>query len=585
MHQALYRKYRPQTFDDVIGQQAVTQTLKNQVKSGSFVHAYLFTGTRGTGKTTCARLLAKAVNCLDMKEGNPCNECDICRGLSDGSITDITEIDAATNTGVESVRQLLESVEFVPVCARYKVYVIDEVHMLSDSAYNALLKTIEEPPAYVIFILATTEVNKVPATILSRCQRFDFRRVSAAEIAQRIKQILAAEQKVMDEESIELVAELADGSVRDALSILEKVIDFDNIQAVRDVLGVIGKEAIYNLVESAADADIGKIYTGIADLYSNSKDMSVLCTELLSCFRSLLIIQNVKEYERILDVGQQDGQRLKNLAEKYSQDRVLYAMQQLQNTIQFLSRSSDKRADVELCLLKIAVPAVSGDYDALAARMDALEQKWDSGAVNLPSETIRSASHAESVESPIQQYKTNSSDKQTVVRVATPSQPETSTEVKKVQVPTAAELFGNDAFAGAPSVPASDAEEVAAKESHTMSEVGAPAAQPGQSGYHEFLSWSDVCALVCEKDMFLGMSLKNSCVAVYRNTELVVLCSDPYLAAEVCVPGTSDLIRDALEKMRKTGYTVQVKPGRKSDYIGSSDTYDHIEDNPMFDFE
>ena len=288
MHQALYRKYRPQTFDDVIGQQAVTQTLKNQVKSGSFVHAYLFTGTRGTGKTTCARLLAKAVNCLDMKEGNPCNECDICRGLSDGSITDITEIDAATNTGVESVRQLLESVEFVPVCARYKVYVIDEVHMLSDSAYNALLKTIEEPPAYVIFILATTEVNKVPATILSRCQRFDFRRVSAAEIAQRIKQILAAEQKVMDEESIELVAELADGSVRDALSILEKVIDFDNIQAVRDVLGVIGKEAIYNLVESAADADIGKIYTGIADLYSNSKDMSVLCTELLSCFRSLL---------------------------------------------------------------------------------------------------------------------------------------------------------------------------------------------------------------------------------------------------------------------------------------------------------
>lgn len=379
MHQALYRKYRPQTFDDVIGQQAVTQTLKNQVKSGSFVHAYLFTGTRGTGKTTCARLLAKAVNCLDMKEGNPCNECDICRGLSDGSITDITEIDAATNTGVESVRQLLESVEFVPVCARYKVYVIDEVHMLSDSAYNALLKTIEEPPAYVIFILATTEVNKVPATILSRCQRFDFRRVSAAEIAQRIKQILAAEQKVMDEESIELVAELADGSVRDALSILEKVIDFDNIQAVRDVLGVIGKEAVYNLVESAADADIGKIYTGIADLYSNSKDMSVLCTELLSCFRSLLIIQNVKEYERILDVGQQDGQRLKNLAEKYSQDRVLYAMQQLQNTIQFLSRSSDKRADVELCLLKIAVPAVSGDYDALAARMDALEQKWVAG--------------------------------------------------------------------------------------------------------------------------------------------------------------------------------------------------------------
>lgn len=520
MHQALYRKYRPQTFNDVVGQKAVTETLKNQVRDGTFAHAYLFTGTRGTGKTSCARLFAKAINCLNPSDGEPCGECELCRGFSDASITDITEIDAATNNGVDSVRQLRDSVDFRPVLAKYKVYVIDEVHMLSDSAYNALLKTIEEPPSYVVFILATTEINKVPATILSRCQRFDFRRVPTSEIADRIREILRQEGAKMDEQSIELVAELGDGSVRDALSVLEKVVNLDGIDAVRSVLGVIDRDVLFSLMRSVCAADIEGIYKSVDGLYAGSKDLGVLCSELLMCYRSLLIVKSVRDYNAILNKSKHECDMLSALAAEYSQERILYAMDKLQQTYQLLSKSPNKRADMELCLLRIACPALDADIDALAARVEKLE-------------------HA-AFEKPIK--------------------PKTAAKrTEEPTVPKAADLFAEP--------------------------KAEPITRTSDSGYNEFLSWADVCKLISEDERFLGLSLKNSCAAVYKDNQIIVLCSDEEQAKDICNTRTSEIIKSALEKLRKTGYEVSVKPGRKSDYIGSSETYDHLETNPMFEFE
>ena len=281
MYQALYRKYRPAVFGDVIGQEPVTKTLKNQIKNATFAHAYLFTGTRGTGKTTCARIFAKAINCLSPVDGEPCGECEVCRGITDGSVTDVIEIDAATNSGVDSVRELREEVAFSPVLAKYKVYIIDEVHMLSPAAYNALLKTIEEPPSHAVFILATTEVNKVPSTIASRCQRFDFRRVNVGTLVEHLKKVVASEGAEMDDESLLTVARLGDGSVRDSLSVLDKVIGLSSAEEVREVLGVIDTELIHDLMKAAAEQNIDALYTAVNSLYNGAKDLGVLCRELL----------------------------------------------------------------------------------------------------------------------------------------------------------------------------------------------------------------------------------------------------------------------------------------------------------------
>ena len=504
MHQVLYNKYRPQTFDDVIGQSAITQTLKNQIVDGTFAHAYLFTGTRGTGKTTCARLFARAVNCEHSQDGEPCGECEICRGFIEHGISDIIEIDAATNNGVENVRQIRDSVEFRPVIARYKVYVIDEVHMLSDSAYNALLKTIEEPPSYVIFILATTEINKVPATIISRCQRFDFRRVRTVDIADRIRYIVKCEQKQMDNESIDLVAELGDGSVRDALSILEKVIDLADGEAVRAVLGVIGSDTIYDLLRSIAKSDLEGIYTAVDHLYNGAKDLSVLCSELLSYYRAMLVIKSVQDYNKILNKSEQECQVLKKIAEQYSTERILYAMDNLQQVYQALPKSPNKRSDVELCLLKIVLPDFRENFYTKEVKIDKTKKSTDVAIEN------------------------------------------------KADIPKAEELFDSP---------------LEKKE------------------YNEFLSWNDVCQLVTEEDRFLGLTLKNSCSAVYKDNQIIVVCPDDETTSDICTTQTVTILKNALSKMRKAGYEVTIKSGRKSDYIGTTDTYDNIEKNPMFEFD
>ena len=297
---ALYRKYRPLTFSEVYGQDHITMPLRRQISGGAPDHAYLFTGTRGTGKTTCAKIFSRAVNCLDPKDGEPCNECSVCKGILDGSIFDVYEIDAASNTGVENIREIRDDIAYAPITAKYKIYIIDEVHMLSTGAFNALLKTLEEPPEHVIFILATTEPHKVPATILSRCQRFDFFRLSVRKITEILESVLKKEGKTLDRSSVSLVADLADGSVRDALSILDRVLELDSPEQIERSLGVIGRPKLYAAVGSIADGDTDALYRLVGDMYSASADMAVFTDELAEMFRRILAVKSASKPESVL---------------------------------------------------------------------------------------------------------------------------------------------------------------------------------------------------------------------------------------------------------------------------------------------
>ena len=298
MYQVLYRNYRPKVFSDVCGQEHVTSTLLNEIRENRVSHAYLFTGSRGTGKTTCAKILAKAVNCENSHNGEPCNECEMCRGLDDGTIYDVVEIDAASNNGVDNIRELREEANYTPSRGKYRVYIIDEVHMLSQGAFNALLKTLEEPPAHVIFILATTEVHKLPATILSRCQRFDFKRIQPETMAVRLKEVAGLENMQLSDEAAILISRIADGGMRDALSILDQCAGRSkNIdeKLVSEVAGIAGRESLYELAEAVYDKNSGRALDIIASLHQNSYDMERLCVGLINHFRHYSIVKTVQK--------------------------------------------------------------------------------------------------------------------------------------------------------------------------------------------------------------------------------------------------------------------------------------------------
>ena len=298
MYRAFYRKYRPSTFTSVVGQEHITKTLENAVKSGKTSHAYLFTGSRGTGKTSCAKILSKAVNCLNPVDGNPCNECEICRGIDNGSILDIIEIDAASNNGVDNIRDLREEANFTPANAKFRVYIIDEVHMLSIGAFNALLKTLEEPPAHVIFILATTEVHKLPSTILSRCQRFDFKRIEPEAIAERLKEVALKENLTLADDGAMLIARIADGAMRDALSLLDRCSSVEGVidsTAVAKSAGLAGREYIFELCDSIIEKNPAKALEIVDKLYNDSCDMSVLS-------QSLQVISEILWFQKPLKI-------------------------------------------------------------------------------------------------------------------------------------------------------------------------------------------------------------------------------------------------------------------------------------------
>ena len=368
----------PKTFEDVTGQPQVTQTLKQELVAGRIAHAYLFTGSRGTGKTTCAKILAKAINCLNPIDGEPCGTCEICRGIDEGSVTDVVEIDAASNNGVDNIRMLREEAGFTPAMAKYRVYIIDEVHMLSIGAFNALLKTLEEPPAHVVFILATTEVHKMPATILSRCQRFEFKRISPDDSAQRLCYIAREEGADLDDEAALLIARLADGALRDALSILDLCIGVSNhvtTEVVCSTVGIVGREHLYQLVDAAASQNSAKALELIDQLYRGSKDMARLCEELSVYFRNMMLIKTMKDARAFIPVSEEEFQSLTKQALSLSLTAILHGLDTIQDALEKIYRGANARITFEMTMIQLCTPQLDTSAEALLRRIDALERK------------------------------------------------------------------------------------------------------------------------------------------------------------------------------------------------------------------
>ncbi len=374
-YQALYRKYRPQTFSEVVGQEHITETLKNELAAGKTVHAYLFTGTRGTGKTSCAKILAKAVNCLNPKDGDPCLSCESCLSVSKGENTDIVEIDAASNNSVDSIRELRDQVSFAPSSSKYRVYIIDEVHMLTVSAFNALLKTLEEPPAHVVFILATTEVHKLPATILSRCQRFDFRRIEADRICERIQYIADKEGLTVTDGAASLIAAAADGGMRDALSILDlcasgsKNIDEETVESV---CGMAGGDYLIKLADYIKSRNAEGALMLIDRLYGNSVDMQRLLAELTSHYRDLMIIKTVKGENKPIVCSSAKLKALEEQAADYDIKDIMRTLSALQAANAGM-QSGNRRCEMEMTVIRLCTPSLSYDLASLERRIAALE--------------------------------------------------------------------------------------------------------------------------------------------------------------------------------------------------------------------
>ncbi len=382
-YQALYRKWRPRTFDDVIGQTHVVSTLKNEIMSGKTAHAYLFCGTRGTGKTSCAKIFARAINCLHPKDGNPCNECAICRGALDGSILDITEIDAASNNGVDNIREIRDEVSYSAAQAKYKIYIIDEVHMLSGGAFNALLKTLEEPPPYVVFILATTEAHKLPATITSRCQRFDFKRLSVHDIVIRLREIATAEEIRADVEALELIARLADGAMRDALSILDQCVsalsDGITVEGVNAVMGVAPDEAVSKMVDALASKDSAALLKTIAEVVREGKDINNFIETLTRRFRDILVCKVAGQADGLFEYSAETLAAIQAEAKRFGAAELSYIVEALCTASAEAKWQKNAKVLYELALLRLCDTQLAASNAALLARIERLEQMFAGG--------------------------------------------------------------------------------------------------------------------------------------------------------------------------------------------------------------
>lgn len=377
VYQALYRKWRPRTFDDVVGQNHITETLKRQVQSGRLSHAYLFTGTRGTGKTTCAKLLARAVNCQNLADGNPCNRCPACLGIENGSVLDVLELDAASNNKVDDIRAILDEAIYTPASVKKRVYIVDEVHMLSAQAFNALLQILEEPPAHLMFILATTEIHKVPATIKSRCQQFSFKRIHTEEIAARLTYVAGQEGIELAAEGAELIARLADGGMRDALSLLDQCAGSGGAvdqERVFSVLGLAGNLETAALLDCVADGDTAGALERLARLYAGGKEMTALVGELSALVRDLLVRKTAPTTGAALMTGGYDETTMRRLAGRFDIPRLVQMLTALQDTGAELNRSANRRTDVELCLVTLCDPTLDRSAAGLNARLCRLEQ-------------------------------------------------------------------------------------------------------------------------------------------------------------------------------------------------------------------
>ena len=392
---ALYRKFRPGTFEDVKGQDHIVATLKNQIKADRIGHAYLFTGTRGTGKTTIAKIFAKAVNCESPVDGSPCGTCPTCLAIASGASMNVIEIDAASNNGVDNIREIVEEVSYSPAQGKYKVYIIDEVHMLSLGAFNALLKTLEEPPSYVIFILATTEVHKIPITILSRCQRYDFRRISIETITNRLRELMDTEQVQVEEKALRYVAKTADGSMRDALSLMDQCIAFHygselTYDKVLDVLGAVDTGVFSKMLRQVLDGDVAGCIAGLEEIVVQGREMVQFVTDFTWYLRNLLLIKTADsgEIENVMDISSDNLKRMKEEAEMADMEIIMRYIRVLSELTGQLRTTSQKRVLIEMTLIRLCRPQMEKGTDSLLDRIRVLEEKLENGNFTVP-ETVR----------------------------------------------------------------------------------------------------------------------------------------------------------------------------------------------------
>lgn len=418
MYQALYRKYRPSTFEDVCGQEHITSVLKTQLQKGRISHAYMFCGSRGTGKTSCAKILAKAVNCENPVNGEPCNACASCIAINEERILDVVEMDAASNNGVDHIRRLCDEVQFLPSEAKKRVYIIDEVHMLSTSAFNALLKTIEEPPAHVLFILATTEMNDIPATIMSRCQRFDFKRLTPSVITDRLMKVAENEGLPLERDAASVIARLSDGAMRDALSLLEACQGHQGTitaERIHSILGLGSRESILSLCRAIAKQDVSSCLSLVRDIYDKMSDFKEVIGELISLYRDLLIMKTVGDYKSFVGGYENELPVLEEISKLLSLETVLYQVKEMEEFyISYDRIATEKKASSEILLIRLCNESLSRDMNAVLSRLSKLE----SGAVQVPSKVAVTKKQSDDAVAMSESPRRNSSEsvKETVVK-------------------------------------------------------------------------------------------------------------------------------------------------------------------------
>ena len=384
---ALYREWRPRTFNDVVGQEHITTTLKNQILNNRIAHAYLFCGTRGTGKTSTAKVFAKALNCLDLRDGEPCNKCEMCRKINEGLAIDVTELDAASNNGVDKIRDIIDDVKYPPQEARYKVYIMDEVHMLSAGAVNAFLKTLEEPPNNVIFILATTDPQKLPITILSRCQRFDFKRINNSEITARLRKIVKEQNVLADERSLNLIARVSDGAMRDSLSILDQAISMGNgnvdYNTVVSMLGLVTNEHLFNLVNSVIQRSVEKSIEIIEDVIYSGKDIYLFIKDLITHYRNLLMVKVTNNPEEVLDMSEENIALIKEQGARLRAEEIMRCIRILQEAENNAKLSKQARLYCELAVIKMCKIEYDTSNEVMLTRLNKLEESLRNGSIKV----------------------------------------------------------------------------------------------------------------------------------------------------------------------------------------------------------
>lgn len=540
MYQVLYRKYRPRVFADVYGQDHVTSTLKNEIKEGRISHAYLFTGSRGTGKTTCAKILAKAVNCPNAVDGEPCNACEICKGLDSGTIYDVVEIDAASNNGVDNIRDLREEVNYTPTRGKYRVYIIDEVHMLSTGAFNALLKTLEEPPAHVIFILATTEVHKLPATILSRCQRFDFKRIQPETMAVRLQQVAGLEGMELAPDAATLIARIADGALRDGLSILDQCAGRSKqitAQLVSEVAGLAGREALYRLSDAVLTRDSSAAVEELAQLHENSYDMERLCVEMINHFRNFMMVKTVKKSRELIICTDDEYKHIEESAGQFNLAQILRGLDLFQSTLVKIKGGATPRIEMEMAFIRLCEPKLETDPDAFNQRLSALERAVQNG---VPATSVKAVQSPAPAARPAPVQPTVPPTSQPAPATAAPApepEPVAPAEPTPTQTPMAEP---------APIQP----EPAASREPAAAAPSPAPAADSEQK---LFMQWADLMEILHRTDIALFGVLSGS--QGYTRGEFFLIDSpNPTIKEFIEISTHAKAIRAALHELTGHNY-------------------------------